>query len=50
MTVQEFESWVDLDQNLPVASTLTESEVGQIVVGKQANDETDESNEESIDI
>ena len=50
MTVQEFKSWVDLDQNLPVASTLTEYKVCQIVMGKQANDEIDESDKESIDI
>ena len=50
MTVQEFESWVDLDQNLLVASTLTKSKVCQIVMGKQVNYETDESDEESIDI
>ena len=41
---------MDLDQKLPVASTLTESKVRQIVMVTQANDETDESGKESIDI
>ena len=48
MTVQEFKSWVDLHQNLPVAFTLTKSKICQIIMGKQANDETD-SDKESID-
>ena len=49
MNVQEFESWVDLDQNLPVASTLTESEVCQNVMRKQANNEINELDKEPIE-
>lgn len=50
LTPEEFESWVEVDKNIPVASTLTESEICQIVIGKQTNDGTDESDEESLDI